>query len=392
LLEEARKLPTNGVLLNKKALTHFCLLMLLTPLLSFPLVGFASANFELYQLVPKVSVSVPAMNGVYNESTIYMNVKVETNSHFFTGWEKVTWMQYRLDGQPGVNLPFNTQGSNPGYVATVTKAITDLSDGVHSLSIYGQTDLTNYSSGKPLSNFSVTNYFIVGNSTPMIQVLSPKPITYDSTSIPLEFKSDTPLSWAGFSLDDNQVSTSLTNRSLNSLLDGRHTLRMYGNDSTGHLYTSEAVDFIVKDHDAPVIRIDADAIAKGARILPHQKDFNWTILQIVFEVNEPTSWIGYSLDGNSNKTIYENYTITHLFYGSHTIIVYAKDNSGNIGTSEVYSFNLTDQGISAATLTPNESTGNSSPSTLFIAVVAAAVVVTCVGSTVYIKKHRRQSQ
>ncbi len=164
-------MPANGVFLDKKALTLFCLLMLLTPLLSFPLVEFASANFELYQLAPKVSVSVPAMNKVYNESTIYMNVKVVTNSHFFTAAEKVTWMQYSLDGHPGVNLTFNTQVGSSGHVATVIKAITDLSDGVHSLSIYGQTDLTDYSSGKPLSNFSVTNYFIVGDATPTIHVI-----------------------------------------------------------------------------------------------------------------------------------------------------------------------------------------------------------------------------
>ena len=106
-----------------------------------------SANFELYKSEPKVSVSSPIMNKIYNESTIYMNVKVVTNSHFFTAGEKVTWMQYSLDGHPGVNLTFNTQVGSSGYVATVIKAITDLSDGVHSLSIYGQTDLTDYSKG-----------------------------------------------------------------------------------------------------------------------------------------------------------------------------------------------------------------------------------------------------
>ncbi len=205
----------------------------------------------------------------------------------------------------------------------------------------------------------------------------------------LEFKSDTPLSWAGFSLDNNQVITSLATLSLNGLLEGSHTLTMYGNDSAGHLYTSQAVDFIVRDHNAPIIHIDAAAIANRT-IISHV--FNWINLPLVIEINEPTPWIGYSLDGNANKTIYGNSTIiSNIAYGSHKIIVYAKDNGGNIGTSEVYSFNLTDQGISAATLTPNESTGNFTQSMLLIAVVAAAVAVICVGSTVYIKKHGRQS-
>ena len=144
---------------------------------------------------------------------------------------------------------------------------------------------------------------------------------------------------------------------------------MYGNDSAGHLYTSQTVDFIVRDHNAPIIHIDAAAIANRTMISPV---FNWVDLPLVIEINEPTPWIGYSLDGNANKTIYGNSTvISNIPYGSHEIIVYAKDNGGNIGTSEVYSFDLTDQGISAATLTPNESTINSIPSMLLIAVVAA---------------------
>ncbi len=156
---------------------------------------------------------------------------------------------------------------------SVARTITDLSKGVHSLSIYGQTNLaeTRHSKGVPLSNFTVTNYFIVDSAIPMIHVLSPEPKTYDSTGMLLEFESDTPLSWAGFSLDNSQVITSLATLSLNSLLDGSHNLRMYGNDSTGRLYASQTVDFTVKDHDAPVIRIDADAIADRTTIFHTQK-------------------------------------------------------------------------------------------------------------------------
>ena len=349
------------------------------------LAQFASANFDLYRSEPKVSVSSPIMNAVYSQSTINLEVKVEMDSHFIIAHEKIMWIQYSFDGQPGVNLTVKSELNSYGSFAYAKKALTNLSSGVHSISIYGQTILSDYSNGEPLSNFTVTNYFIIEKATPVINVLSPKPKTYDSTSMLLEYKSDTSLSWAGFSLDNNQVITSLATLSLNNLLNGAHTVRMYGNDSAGHLYTSQTVDFTVKDHDAPIVQIDADAIANRTAIFqqPYPEVFNWTNLQLVFEVNEPTPWISYSLDDNANKTIYGNSTIAHLFYGSHKIIVYAKDNAGNIGTSEVYSFNLTNQGINTATLTPN----NTPLSILPIAVIAtAAVAVACVGSVIYIKK------
>jgi hypothetical protein len=372
------KLPTNGVLLDKKALTLFCLLMLLTPLLSFPLVEFSSANFQLYKSEPKVSVSSPIMNAIYTQSTVPLNVKVEVSSHLVTSWEEVTWMQYSLDGQPGVNLTIKNIVNNNsfGYYVSVARTITDLPKGVHSLSIYGQTNLaeTRHSKGVPLSNFTVTNYFIVDSAIPMIHVLSPEPKTYDSTGMLLEFKSDIPFSWVGFSLDNSQVITSLATLSLNSLLDGPHSLRMYGNDSAGDLYTSQTVDFTVRDHDPPVIQIDAAAIA--SRTMIFQPDvFDWASIPLIIEINEPTPWIGYSLDDKANKTIYGNSTlISNLPFGSHKIIVYAKDNGGNTGTSELYTFNLTSQGISSATLSPIESKNNIQNIPLLIAIILTLTV------------------
>ena len=53
-----------------------------------------------------------------------------------------------------------------------------------------------------------------------------------------------------------------------------------------------------------------------------------------FTVNEPVSWIGYSLDKQANVTITENVTLTTLFEGYHDIIVFANDTFGNMGASE----------------------------------------------------------
>ena len=53
------------------------------------------------------------------------------------------------------------------------------------------------------------------------------------------------------------------------------------------------------------------------------------------------SWIDYSLDGQKNVTVTGNITMTALSRGLHNITVYAKDDYGNIGSSEIINFTVT---------------------------------------------------
>jgi len=54
---------------------------------------------------------------------------------------------------------------------------------------------------------------------------------------------------------------------------------------------------------------------------------------LTFTINESTIWIKYSIDGQSNNTTTGNTILTGLSNSSHSIIVYAKDTSGNEGSS-----------------------------------------------------------
>ncbi len=54
---------------------------------------------------------------------------------------------------------------------------------------------------------------------------------------------------------------------------------------------------------------------------------------LTFTVNKATSWIGYSLDGQTNVTISGNITLTSLEEGAHYVVVYANDTCGNMGAS-----------------------------------------------------------
>lgn len=56
-------------------------------------------------------------------------------------------------------------------------------------------------------------------------------------------------------------------------------------------------------------------------------------IPLTFTINKTTSWIGYSLDGQTNVTISGNTTLTDLQDGWHYVIVYAKGECGKTGAS-----------------------------------------------------------
>jgi hypothetical protein len=100
-------------------------------------------------------------------------------------------------------------------------------------------------------------------------------------------------------------------------------------------------------------------------------------LPLNFTTDEPTSWIGYCLDQQANATITGNVTLTGLAEGSHSIIVYANDTAGNMGTSEKIFFTII-----------QETQSEPFPTILVIAPIASVAVVG-VGLLVYFKKRKR---
>ena len=61
---------------------------------------------------------------------------------------------------------------------------------------------------------------------------------------------------------------------------------------------------------------------------------------LMFTIDEVTSWMGYSTDGNANSTISGNLTIAVAADGLHNVTVYANDLSGNSGASDVIWFTV----------------------------------------------------
>jgi hypothetical protein len=75
-------------------------------------------------------------------------------------------------------------------------------------------------------------------------------------------------------------------------------------------------------------------------VSPENKTYAVNHVDLTFTVSEPTSWIGYSLDGEANVTIAGNTVLSGLSNGSHRLVVYANDMDEKTGASETIYFTI----------------------------------------------------
>jgi N-acetylneuraminic acid mutarotase len=101
--------------------------------------------------------------------------------------------------------------------------------------------------------------------------------------------------------------------------------------------------------------------------------YNESNVPLIFNVDKPVNWMGYSLDGQDNITITGNTTLSGLSNGLHNVTVYARDKFENTGASETISFSV------------------EAPFPVIPVAVAsaAAAAVASVGLLVYFKKRKR---
>jgi hypothetical protein len=150
------------------------------------------------------------------------------------------------------------------------------------------------------------------------------------------------------------------NTTLTELPEGNHSITVYANDTFSNIGSSGLVYFAI-DTVPPSVSI----------LLPENGTYGTNEIHLNFTVNEPVSWVAYSLDGQENVTITKNITLAGLADGSHSLIVYAKDMVENIGVSETIYFSI-----------------EPFPTTLVVAATAATIIAASAG---YLLLKRRKS-
>ncbi|MCL1978009.1 MAG: hypothetical protein FWG55_07930 [Candidatus Bathyarchaeota archaeon] len=91
-------------------------------------------------------------------------------------------------------------------------------------------------------------------------------------------------------------------------------------------------------------------------ISPENKTYK--SIQIDYKINKAISWVGFSLDNNTNKTLTGPAQITDIPDGQHSIIIFAKDTLGNIGASQPIYFTIDNAAPNITILMPRKQTYN----------------------------------
>jgi N-acetylneuraminic acid mutarotase len=162
-----------------------------------------------------------------------------------------------------------------------------------------------------------------GRIPPKVQITSPENRTYIETK--LVFTVNRGVDWMGYSLDNQANVTVASEIVLSNLTDGDHAITMYANDSLGNMGISNTV-FFATDTKPPIIDI----------LLPQNRTYDSTDIQLTFSLNEAATNISYSLDGQEKISIIGNVTLPALSNGSHKVTLYATDETGNSGEKTIY--------------------------------------------------------
>lgn len=175
-------------------------------------------------------------------------------------------------------------------------------------------------------------------------------------------------------LDYMHIITGLSD--LPHLSKGSHNMTIYGK----YYYLNGASQVVTASKVAKLYFAINDGIAPAIlNPLIENKIYTQNSLPLNLTIDQPTSWIGYSLDNQANVSITENTTLTGLTDGSHSIIVYANDTAGNMGNSQTITFTV-------------DRTEPFPCVTIIIAISSIAIVI-CIGvSLLLFRRHRKTAK
>jgi hypothetical protein len=89
---------------------------------------------------------------------------------------------------------------------------------------------------------------------------------------------------------------------------------------------------------------------------PKNATYSDTDIPLTFTLNELTSRVSYSIDGRANVEVSRETTLPRLPDGQHSIVVYASDLAGNVGSSDIIRFTVDTSPPSILLLSPQNQT------------------------------------
>ena len=143
------------------------------------------------------------------------------------------------------------------------------------------------------------------------------------------------------------------------------------------LENTSARVFSLKKTISVKISVRANPIVTFASL--QNATFEASSVPLNFTVDHSVTEISYCLDGQEPIPISGNTTLTDLANGQHNATVYATDEFGYTGVSDIVFFNVNVTKVDASEL----------PVVPFIAVSAVVVVTAVAGVMVYFKKRKR---
>jgi len=190
--------------------------------------------------------------------------------------------------------------------------------------------VANSTGGTNQTNISIT---VQDTTPPSVTIISPTNTTYSNSNLVIN-TSVTDIVGVGAVIAEingtvnvtlqNQPGTNYWNATY-TFSDGSNTIRIYANDTSGNVNSTETVTFTV-DTTPPTITIYS----------PQNLTYTSSSVDLNVSANEAINTWWYSLDGGANTTFVPNITLTGLTDGQRQVIVYANDSVGNVGTNSVY--------------------------------------------------------
>jgi hypothetical protein len=249
----------------------------------------------------------------------------------------------------------------PPYIRVTymgTFVLNGLSEGNHWVTIYQGYQYTGRWARYEIAVWA-TAEFLIDTGPPILKILEIGPNT-SSQEMPLNFTINEPSSWMAYSLDQQTNITISGNTTLAGLSGGSHSLIVYANDTVGNMGVSETIKFTI----ALVIQV----------LSPERRTYDTSSIPLNFTVNSALAQITYCLNGEKNSSVSGNTTLTGLANGDYALTVYAKDEAGNVGTSETILFTV----------------NVPFPTTLVIVSVITVAIIG-IALLVYFRKRRKES-